>query len=233
MEPVFQRLGDVTIQRLEKPKPPPENNENEKEKESEDDSNSEDFSPEEAQTGTKRNLEIPSSSNKKPKYNPSDDLVIPKKLPDDNILNNSFSENELSEYETESEIDSDGELLPPHSDELIKDDDKSNTEIAEADLASNDLLDNLAQADLTPDPPVADGNSADTEDYDFDIKEKLKEMGEISFETVKKGEPKPKKIEADVENEVVVTPARKPGTLNKWPKIFCCWSFNHCNNGCY
>jgi hypothetical protein len=35
-------------------------------------------------------------------------------------------------------------------------------------------------------------------------------MGEISFQTVKKGEVKPKKVEA-TENEVVVTPARKPG----------------------
>lgn len=205
MEPVFQRLGDVTIQRLEKPKEPkpaPQNNtNNDTEKADEDDTiNHEDSSPEEAQGGTKRNLDSPASTSKKIKYD-LNDIAIVRKLNDDGSL--SFSDDELSDYETESEIDSENELLPP---EDAAKEEKVNEE-------NESLLADLAEADFAPDPepPPADANSADAEDYDFDIKEKLKEMGEISFETVKKGDNKPKKPETTVENEVVVTPARKPG----------------------
>lgn len=75
--------------------------------------------------------------------------------------------------------------------------------------------------------PIAPKQEPD-EDYEYDIKEKLKEMGEISFETVKKGE-KPKKAEVSTENEVVVTPAKKPGKqLNKC--YFCTCNFINSSN---
>lgn len=205
MEPVFQRLGDVTIQRLEKPKeakPEIRHTSSDTEKESEDDSiNSKDLTSEEPQNGTKRNLEIPISTSKKVKYD-SNVVSITSRLNDENILNNT-SENEFSDYDTESEIESDGELLP------------FNEEIKErkTDSENEPLLDNVTQSESEVDIPATESNSADGEDYDFDIKEKLKEMGEISFETVKKGEPKPKKAETAIENEVIVTPARKPGKI--------------------
>lgn len=49
-----------------------------------------------------------------------------------------------------------------------------------------------------------------TSDYNYDITEKLKEMGEISVETVKKGDKTRKSESTDAtENEISLTPAKK------------------------
>lgn len=223
MEPVFQRLGDVTIQRLEKPKekppPPPEQTKTENPPAEKDTEETEAVS-------AKRELEILPSSSKKFKFDTANISIVNKSTENLEFLSDSelskrfkfeagdvsitnranesiddfLSENEMSEYETESEFDSEEE--PPRS-EASKDD-KEPPE-------NDNFLDDLVRDSLeNPPPETAETNTSNTEDYDYDIKEKLKEMGEISFETVKKGE-KPKKPETASENEVVVTSAKKPG----------------------
>lgn len=237
MDPVLQRFGDVTIQRLEKPKvPAPQGDagsnavEKEKEEESsgtEDETNDETLNlkrsfpdsqisikkfkldtnavtiekkiiPEEAPTDIKK-ISEDILSNKHPKYNSSDEM--------------NFSDTELSDFDSESEMESESEIMIPG--------DKTSTIVKsneDEDSTSASFLDKLVEDSLVspesePPTPVKsqDNVSGDNEDYDFDIKEKLKEMGEISFQTVKKGDIKPKKVEVSTENEVVVTPARKPG----------------------
>lgn len=64
----------------------------------------------------------------------------------------------------------------------------------------------VEQADVPPPTPSTASvkNESTDEDYEIDIKEKLKEMGEITFASVKKGD-KPKNSDASAENEVVIT----------------------------
>lgn len=103
--------------------------------------------------------------------------------------------NEPSDYESESDLESEaeerGETPKP---------DKETSRPPEEDEEEDEDEDDESEKEEPP--------PADTDDYDYDIKEKLKEMGEISFETVKKSEIKPRRPER-VENEVVVTPAKK------------------------
>lgn len=195
MEPVLQRLGDVTIQRLEKPKenkPPPQLDITPLNKTSSDE-NVEEYNGVEAVT-VKRNAEAAGSSNKRFKLDLTD-VTLEKKNSDENSVQN-FSDNELSEYYSESDVESEGEEASFRG-ESPKDE-------KEAQDESSSFLEQPMQNDLGPDTA-----SGDTEDYDYDIKQKLKEMGEISFETVKKSDVKPKKVERVTENEVVVTPAKK------------------------
>jgi hypothetical protein len=226
MEPILQRFGDVTIQRLEKPKagPPSDGGSVEKGKDEgssgpEDESNDETLS-------LKRSFPDSQISIKKFKFDPStitlekksadETSTDPKKISDDSSEKRSkfvssdeinFSDTEISDFDSESELESDSEPLPG--------DKPPNTKVnSEDELTTNSFLDKFVDDPFATAEPettkAAEATPPDTEDYDFDIKEKLKEMGEISFQTVKKGEVKPKKVEA-TENEVVVTPARKPG----------------------
>lgn len=240
MDPVLQRFGDVTIQRLEKAKvgaPQVDGGSNAIEKEKEEGSSgTEDDETNDETLNLKRSFpdsqisikkfkrdtnpvtiekkvildEAPTEikklsedilSSKNPKYNSSDEM--------------NFSDTELSDFDSESEMESESEIVIPV--------DKTSTNVKsneDEDSTSASFLDKLVEDSFVspesePPTPVKsqDNVSADTEDYDFDIKEKLKEMGEISFQTVKKGEIKPKKVEVSTENEVVVTPARKPGNF--------------------
>ncbi|KAK9890570.1 hypothetical protein WA026_011940 [Henosepilachna vigintioctopunctata] len=251
MEPVLQRFGDVTIQRVERPKPaappppPPQPIQQtpeallNKTKERSDDEDDEYYSSpeedsldeeEEPHVGIKRSLERPyplesELATKRAKLNPLNlnssipndikiNRVLDKKLGDD-ILN-SFSEDDIpSDFGTESEIESDEDIhIPENLPEklAIKEEDEESTstsfleKLVEGPFMSPNSH-NSGTPNITNKP--SEPLQTDTEDYDYDIKEKLKEMGEISFETVKKGE-KPKKVEVKVENEVVVTPAKKP-----------------------
>lgn len=257
MDPVLQRLGDVTIQRLEKPKvgPPIDPGPLDKPKEIQDESYSEaedesedEFSMHEANlkkplnpeefhipglrnplpgdelsvSSVKRPLQgpLPTSdvSAKKFKFN-SGDITLEKKCDDFN----NFSEAEISDYDSESEMEeSDGELneINTPSDTLSAKVGNISTsavkEQSEDEASSSasffEKLVEQVEAPSSSAPPARTELPAD-EEYDIDIKEKLKEMGEISFETVKKGEPKPKKPEVNTENEVVVTPAKRFGKL--------------------
>lgn len=174
MEPVLQRFGDVTIQRLEKPK---ESGKDETTKDdgasssSHEDEESGDEYLDAMPNGLKRNLPSSEISLKRFKFD-TNDITLEKKL----------SDSEESEYDSESDIESD------------------------KDSKSGEFFDQQ---------PSVKPTSGQEQDYDYDIKEKLKEMGEISFETVKKGE-KPKKNDSPpVENEVVVTPAKKLASLEE------------------
>lgn len=205
MEPVFQRLGDVTIQRLERPK---ENKPQEEPVPSEDKSEDEASTAEEQElsgeefTAPKRSLDTAGPSNKRFKLDLSN-VTVTKKSSDENSLLN-FSDNELSDYETESELESEGEEIPEGEGEVPKIKEEPDTSFLEQLV--DEPFEGPSETQVEP-----ESTAGDAEDYDYDIKEKLKEMGEISFETVKKGEPKPKKVEPVVENEVIVTPAKKPG----------------------
>lgn len=219
MDPVLQRFGDVTIQRLEKPKEPkvgPQNNSGslEKCKESKDE-NSSDLDDESGDEfpipGMKRSLPKMQGSLKKLKFS-SGDITLEKKCDDLNI--NNFSETEMSDYDSESEMEeSDSELNELNTNEVLNIKPMQNKDNSEDEASSStSFFEKLVEQVEAPAPSVPHKPpvTAADEDYDIDIKEKLKEMGEISFETVKKGE-KPKKAEISTENEVVVTPARKPG----------------------
>lgn len=240
MDPVLQRLGDVTIQRLEKPKEPKVELQNdttsfEKSKENneevytdpEEDSGDEEFPPEFTQEfpipSMKRPLPPVQSHGtlKKFKFNEKGDITLEKKSDELGVSN--FSEPEMSDYEEESEIEEsdDPDMM---NDTSIADVPKVSEKTTVEKGASEDEADSSAsffeklveQVD-TPAPPTPStsqksSESAAEDDYDIDIKEKLKEMGEISFETVRKGE-KPKKAEVATENEVVVTPAKKFGKV--------------------
>lgn len=121
MEPVLQRLGDVTIQRLEKPKEPkvgPQNDsgalEKTKEVKEASSSCSEEDSEDEFPLPTlKRSLPDSQISLKKFKRDSGDLTLEAKKCDDINreiaSLNN-FSDTDNSEFEDESEIESEGEL---------------------------------------------------------------------------------------------------------------------------
>ncbi|XP_044755632.1 uncharacterized protein LOC123314413 isoform X2 [Coccinella septempunctata] len=249
MDPVLQRFGDVTIQRVEKPRPPPppsapqfheasilktkdksEDEEEEYYTSLEEDS----FDEEEEAINLKRPLErtFPVEQElpvKKSKQSPvhsrlnlgtaipsgiTIDKILEKKPPD---VSNSFSDDEIpSEFGTDSEMDSDEDLsIPDHVQEKTSIKEEEEEEANDSSFLDK-LVDGPFMEPCSSKTPVCTQNKAaesvpsETEDYDYDIKEKLKEMGEISFETVKKGE-KPKKVEVKVENEVVVTPAKKPG----------------------
>lgn len=232
MEPVLQRFGDVTIQRLEKPKepgpqpppqPPPSANPTPK-PDKENDTSSEDEASEfpAISRQAKRNVDVKDDiAAKKYKY----DLGNPPPVEDED------TDYDMSEFDSEnSDLDSDGELMNFESllsgnkaavnktvmDSPIIDDAASNATNAS-------FLDKLADSpfiEASSSSSNAGGSKSDPqppqdEDYEFDIKEKLKEMGEISFETVKKGEKPPKKVEVATENEVVVTPAKKTGNTDE------------------
>lgn len=225
MDPVLTRLGDVTIQRLEKPKDPkvgPQNdggsldkagdNKDENYSEPEDESGDEMSTP-----NLKRPMPVPQNNSKKFKFS-SGDLSLQKKL--DEL--GSFSETEMSDYDSDSEMDeSESELNDLSSHEVLNNLLKPPVVAKEAEKEASEEEDNnesffekLVEQVEVPTPTTSNNSkpsdaSAD-EDYDIDIKEKLKEMGEISFETVKKGE-KPVKKEVAAENEVVVTPAKRFG----------------------
>lgn len=205
MEPVFQRLGDVTIQRLEKPKEkviPPQVDITPLSKDSEEEISSPEGYNVDESSSSKRITDIAGPSNKRFKLDLAH-VTLEKKNSDNSNLQN-FSDNDLSEYYTESEVESDGEDEIPTRGESPKEEKIATEEPS--------FLDKLTE------PPVLRNDSTttsttttgDNEDYDYDIKQKLKEMGEISFETVKKSDAKPKKMERVSENEVVVTPAKKP-----------------------
>lgn len=239
MDPVLQRLGDVTIQRLEKPKEPkgrPQNDSGSLDKskecndeiysEPEEESGDEEFPqeslPEFAIPNLKRPLPPPQphGTMKKFRFNAKGDITLEKKC--DDLGPNNFSEPEMSDYEEESEIEeSDSELMndssimdvAPSNIKPAADKETSDDEVSSSASFFEKLVEQVdapeipttSQSQKPPEPIVED-------DYDIDIKEKLKEMGEISFETVKKGE-KPKKTEPTAENEVVVTPAKKFGKI--------------------
>ncbi|KAH1016986.1 hypothetical protein HUJ05_007724 [Dendroctonus ponderosae] len=81
----------------------------------------------------------------------------------------------------------------------------------EDDQSSNgentSFFENLVEQAVVPTPTSSDPNVKNEiidEDYEIDIKEKLKEMGEITFASVKKGD-KPKASDSPTENEVVIT----------------------------
>ncbi|KAJ8920304.1 hypothetical protein NQ315_011965 [Exocentrus adspersus] len=221
MDPVLQRFGDVTIQRLEKPKEPKVGPQSDggsvdRSKESKDDNSSdlEDDSGDELPfSNMKRPLPKFDSPTKKFKFG-SGDITLQKKYDDLNILNN-FSETEMSDYDSESDMeDSESDLNEMNPGEVLNIKPLRQKDISE-DEASNgaSFFEKLVEQVEAPAPTVQPQKPASTpadEEYDVDIKEKLKEMGEISFETVKKGE-KPKKADINTENEVIVTPARKPG----------------------
>lgn len=250
MDPVLQRFGDVTIQRLEKPKetkvrPQSDGSSLEKFKEineevysePDNDSADEDFPeespPEFAIPNLKRTLLPPQSqgSMKKFKFNSKGDITLEKKC--DDLGQNNFSEPEISDYEEESEIEeSDSELMNEPSIMEAPNDIKppAEKETSEDEVSNSaSFFEKLVEQVEIPAPPTPSSSSSQKhtepiveDDYDIDIKEKLKEMGEISFETVKKGE-KPKKTEPVIENEVVVTPAKKFGKncVYFYINIFC------------
>ncbi|KAK5645459.1 hypothetical protein RI129_006759 [Pyrocoelia pectoralis] len=203
MDPVLQHLGDVTIQRLEKPKTKQDaQNETVTQDKLEDTVN-------EGFESLKRNLEdsaevVPKkirigsseiSITEKPRINPS--------IPQTSQLQ---SDEDLSEYESDTDFESEGEdaeatVIKKEQPVILKE-----TPL-ETDASFLDLVDNSFLNKVPPITIKSEVDTGDAEDYEYDIKEKLKEMGEISFETVKKGE-KPKKVEAVNENEVTVTPAK-------------------------
>ncbi|KAF5306967.1 hypothetical protein FQR65_LT07189 [Abscondita terminalis] len=209
MDPVLQHLGDVTIQRLEKPKTKPDTlNESQPDDNAEDRADLKDDLPQLKRTSDDSN----EGFSKKFKIGQSEISITEKpKLNFPNLPNTSQSEDELSDYESEFEYDSEGELdneLP-----IIKKPPEEAKETEESEEPHESFLDDLVDKSFDGNKPAevtikTEIESCDTEDYEYDIKEKLKEMGEISFETVKKGE-KPKKIESVSENEVTVTPAKK------------------------
>uniref|UniRef100_A0A1Y1K1V6 Helicase ARIP4 n=1 Tax=Photinus pyralis TaxID=7054 RepID=A0A1Y1K1V6_PHOPY len=208
MDPVLQHLGDVTIQRLEKPKA----KQDLPVTESEAQEPLEEDVPGEANEGLKRNLEDPAEVVPKKLRIGSSEISITEKsratpsLPHPSQLP---SDEELSDYESESDFDYEGEdsetaSIKKELPSILKESPIETDSSSFLDLVDNSFLDNKA-------PPITiktESDSGDADDYEYDIKEKLKEMGEISFETVKKGE-KPKKVETVNENEVTVTPAKK------------------------
>lgn len=222
MDPVLQRFGDVTIERLDKPK---EVEELPSGSESLDLDNEED-APQKKEKGEAQGMkrvhsDEPSSSNTK-KSKVEDEEEEKQKKVDEGEL--SFSENEMSEYDDESDMESDAELnidaltggskSPSVTDKDGKCDESMQSEEEEEEETSANFLDDLVSEPFEDDDKSDKSDKVEVkeekdDDYEYDIKEKLKEMGEISFETVKKGE-KPKKSEsADI--DVVVT--KKGGML--------------------
>nr|CAI5867432.1 unnamed protein product [Callosobruchus analis] len=237
MDPVLSRLGGgVTIQRLEKPKDPkalPQKDGTavekspEKSKEIAQDPTSgteesgDEFPP---IPSLKRNHELNLPSTVSVKKLKLDEVHLEKKS-EDLILSN-FSETEISDYDTESELEESGnelddlaahEVLNQKVLEKVAEESQMGKEDSDEDEGSNSdsFFEKLVEqaevpASSSTSPPIQPKQEPE-DDYEVDIKEKLKEMGEISFETVKKGEKPVKKAEAPTENEVVVTPAKKFG----------------------
>nr|XP_022902490.1 uncharacterized protein LOC111415174 isoform X2 [Onthophagus taurus] len=199
MDPVFQRLGDVTIQRLDKTKDSKvglQSGGDLVDDESKDEIHS-DINLEDSQ-GIKRNFDnLAGPSNKRTKFE--------FKKTGDESSNLSYSDPELSDYDSESEIESDEDIG-------IKSHIREPAEISSELETSTDFLDKLVDEPYPNEESEEIKNPSEikceVDDYEYDIKEKLKEMGEISFETVKKGD-KPKKSEETSVNEVSVTPAKK------------------------
>lgn len=212
MEPVFQRLGDVTIQRLEKPKEsklPSQIDVTPLHRDSDGETSSPEGSNGEKTFSNKRITEVPGPSNKRFKLDLAD-VTLEKKNSDESNVQN-FSDNELSEYYSESDIESEGEDEMPFTSESSKEEKMMEEQPSYLEkFTERAIQNNSASTATSSGASVGGGSSGDTEDYDYDIKQKLKEMGEISFETVKKSDIKTKKVERISENEVVVTPAKKP-----------------------
>lgn len=190
MDPVLQRLGDVTIQRLDKSK------ENKIETQNVATLENETNKVEDINVAANKRI-MPNSPG--PSYKRT---RIDIRRNTDDVSDHSFSD-EDTDYDLESDIESDIDIHAL----------KRNLE----ENVNSDLEDNYLQS--FPDEQVTSDNAESTsniksesEEYDIDIKEKLKEMGEISFETVKKGE-KPKKSEKAADNEVVVTATKKSNRL--------------------
>ncbi|XP_076266100.1 uncharacterized protein LOC143199867 isoform X2 [Rhynchophorus ferrugineus] len=248
MEPVLQRLGDVTIQRLEKPKEPkletPSTSGSQEKPKAKEGHHfpGEPFSPSEEESYDEfddhTDDEMESQPQKEKILSPPD---LKRNLPqgaldlgpeisfkrfkvdaedkstkkNDEFSEPNFSENDISDFD--SEMESDVELgLGPNvtlnlNEHEIKEEKPEDGPVLQEkeDEASTEstFLEKLVENAEIPPPPIPPAPVIKTEntddDYEVDIKEKLKEMGEITFASVKKGD-KPKKSEAP-ENEVVIT----------------------------
>lgn len=197
MDPMLQRLGDVTIQRLEKPKELKDSNEHL------DEENVQKETKEEEAPSLKRNVLESAGPSQIKKFKYDKFNVTLTKKGQDEFGGQSFSENEMSEYDTESDIESEGEV---DLNKYVKEEELEPSDVEEEE--GSDFLEKLVEQesldeDIKEEKTPVEVKVEKEDDYEYDIKEKLKEMGEISFETVKKGD-RPKKVET-TENEVIVT----------------------------
>ncbi|XP_018335887.1 uncharacterized protein LOC108744551 isoform X2 [Agrilus planipennis] len=256
MDPILSRLGDVTIQRLEKPKrpplPKPDDVEIQKIEKGKDKEKEEKKVLQREPSREPSYIRGPVETdiiNSKRTISYSDEMIAKRtKFDDSEYLENKsnpfderpefedhmfndFSDEEITDFETESEFESDGEIgetneiINPVSGEVKTNEIKEEVEETETDAegepvgesADPEFFEKLVEetgkteGPSTSQPAIKEEEPAnDSEDYEYDIKQKLKEMGEISFETVKK-EDKPKKSEVATETEVSVMPAKKSG----------------------
>lgn len=228
MEPILKRIGDVTIERLstrDNPKPEPIiNSETESEEsllsEDELNINTDDESPKNPNKRKIDEIEIEGATKKSKSEEIKDDDVLSEIKDGEKIVRTRLSDDEDEEYdsEEESDIEMPSELSDGKMESVI-------------DAEKTDFIEKLAgELGESSQKSVSD-EKVNASDYDYDITEKLKEMGtfflfveilrgylllllllligEISVETVKKGE-KPRKPETETspENEISVTPAK-------------------------
>ncbi|CAG9759735.1 unnamed protein product [Ceutorhynchus assimilis] len=116
-----------------------------------------------------------------------------------NTTNNQSTTNQLfTSPQLLSGLSSDNVGVTGHPSTSSKDEDEDTN----GDGAS--FFEKLVEQAEVPTPTPSMKNESTDEDYEIDIKEKLKEMGEITFASVKKGD-KSKNSESGTENEVIIT----------------------------
>lgn len=212
MDPILKRIGDVTIERLTTRESPGSSTAKNVTMDTDSGSESPGSSDDElnadadfnekllalAQSQKRKTLSDTDDDDVKIKKSKSDEVEIGDKVAKgDKLLRTIVTDDEDSEYDSEEDSDMEAGI----ADGKLLDSDKSDgfiekfAEIGESSQKSGD-------------------EKIDASDYDYDITEKLKEMGEISVETVKKGD-KPRKVESEsVAEEISVTPAKKDSESN-------------------
>ncbi|XP_050302168.1 uncharacterized protein LOC126740238 [Anthonomus grandis grandis] len=91
----------------------------------------------------------------------------------------------------------------PSNDEEPNDDNDENSDEDETSFFEK-LVEQAEVPPATPSSEITVKSESPDEDYDVDIKEKLKEMGEITFASVKKGDKPKNNSDPASENEVVI-----------------------------
>lgn len=176
MEPILKRIGDVTIERLTR-QDDPKNMNSESDSSSESLSSDDELNPERALEEADELEKL--GKNQKRKNDFSDESKIKKTKSD--VISESVKESERTELDSEeedSEYDSEEES---DIDMPINDLAEGKVDsVSVIDPEKTDFIEKLA-GELGESSQKSEDDKIDTSEYDYDITEKLKEMGKLWF----------------------------------------------------
>ncbi|XP_044727054.1 uncharacterized protein LOC123290790 isoform X2 [Chrysoperla carnea] len=131
----------------------------------------------------------------------------------DELTDDEYEESEESEDEMSESKKSKSETPKPTTEDSIDIEKSDFIEKLTQGINFDDTITEIKTENIDKDSNSVSKESDNTSEYDYDITEKLREMGEISVQPVKKGEQSTRKMNLDEpESEVSVTAAKKIGS---------------------